>query len=313
MLNIRDVFTVLAGLFFLIAVGTFAVKRKIVPATASKPISSLLLNIALPCTIIMSMQRPYEASFLPSALTVVGLSFLIFIFNCLAAWFLAPVFGVAKGSRGAWVLTAAFCNTGFMGFPVTLALFGEDGLALASMINIPFNLLIYSVGVWMMRTDSPQKKEGGFTTSVRSILLTPINVSLLISLILYLLQITIPTELSTAMQHLANTTTPLSMFVTGMALANAKLSEVFTDKNAYTASLMRLAVLPLLCWLLLSRLPLTNPLIAPVLTIIMAMPAPGIATTLAEIHGGDTALCAKTTFLTSLFCVVTIPLLSLLL
>ena len=40
--------------------------------------------------------------------------------------------------------------------------------------------------------------------------------------------------------------TPLSMFVTGMALASGKGAELFRDKDAYTATGMRLMVVPLL-------------------------------------------------------------------
>ena len=43
-----------------------------------------------------------------------------------------------------------------MGFPVALALFGEEGLALAVMFGVPFNLLVYTLGVrWCALTAAP--------------------------------------------------------------------------------------------------------------------------------------------------------------
>lgn len=48
----------------------------------------------------------------------------------------------------------------------------------------------------------------------------------------------------TPVTHLSNVTTPLSMFVTGMALASGKGAELFRDKDAYTATGMRLMVVP---------------------------------------------------------------------
>ena len=52
------------GLFLLIAVGFAAVRLNIVPASVSKPMSSLLMKITLPATVFISMIRPFDSSFL---------------------------------------------------------------------------------------------------------------------------------------------------------------------------------------------------------------------------------------------------------
>ena len=45
----------------------------------------------------------------------------------------------------------------------------------------------------------------------------------------------------------------------------------------------------------------------------LSMPAPAVATLLGEEYGGSTQLAARTVFLSSLLCIATIPLVSLLL
>ena len=47
--------------------------------------------------------------------------------------------------------------------------------------------------------------------------------------------------------------------------------------------------------------------------IIMAMPSPAVTSILAETYGGDTQFASEAVFLSSLLCLVTIPLISLLL
>ena len=192
-----------------------------------------------------------------------------------------------------------------MGFPVALALFGEEGLALAVMFGVPFNLLVYTLGVRMVCADCGTDAQP--VNLVRT-LLSNINIALILSLIFYVGQIPLPEALMTPVTHLSNVTTPLSMFVTGMALASGKGAELFRDKDAYTATGMRLIVVPLLTWAVMSLLPLSNPLIASIVLITMAMPAPSVTTILAETYNGNRGLAAKIVFLTSLFCMITLPL-----
>jgi hypothetical protein len=91
------------------------------------------------------------------------------------------------------------------------------------------------------------------------------------------------------------------------------VSDVVRDKDAVTASLTRLVVFPLLTWLLVRPVPLSNPLVMCVLLIIMAMPSPAAAVVMGEQYHGCVELGARTVFLSSLLCIVTTPLIAMLL
>ena len=115
------------------------------------------------------------------------------------------------------------------------------------------------------------------------------------------------------MISLANMTTPLSMLVIGMNLSNGKISTIFRDRDVFSASFMRLLALPFLTWLLLQPLTFVEPLVEGVLLIIMSMPCAALASLLAEAYEGDREFAAELVFLSSLLCMITIPLISLLL
>ena len=74
-----------------------------------------------------------------SIIIVIGL--VLFPLYAALSWGISKVLKVPAGRRGIWSFGATFCNNGFMGFPVALALFGEEGLALAVMFGVPFNLI----------------------------------------------------------------------------------------------------------------------------------------------------------------------------
>lgn len=302
----------LVGLFLLIGVGFAAVRARLLPAAASKPLSALLLKIAVPATVFASMIRPFDPGFVREGITVFLLGCVLFPLYGVLSLPLSRLFRVPEGRRGMWSFCATFCNNGFMGFPVALALFGEEGLALTAILGIPFNLLIYTAGAKMVCMDLPRGAEGG-GISWRGAAFSAINLAMVLGVVFYCGQIAVPEVIMTPIQHLSNLTTPLSMLVTGMNLAQGKLGEQVRDRDALTSSLVRLLAFPLLAWALLLCLPVNSALVSGVILVGMAMPAPAVATILGEQYGGCTQLAARTVFLSSLLCIVTIPLVSLLL
>lgn len=316
-LDFWEVLSNLVGLFLLIAVGYGAVRLDILPASSSAVLSRLLMKITLPCTVFTSLLRPYEASFLRKILVVIALGVVLILANALAARILAPICRVEPGRRGTWSMCATFCNNGFMGFPIALALFGEDGLSLAAVFGLPFCILVYTMGAAMICSDRAAGAEGGEKVDWRGVLLTGINLSTLLGMVFYFAGLSVPSALLTPMTHLSNITTPLSMFVTGMNLCGGNFGRMFRNRDALTAGAARLLVMPLLSFALLKVLDrlvvFGDPLIIGVVFIIMAMPAPAVATILCENYGVGREFSASVVFLSSLFCILTIPAMAMLL
>ena len=309
--DLSVLFSNLVGLFLLIGVGFMAVRLRVLPAEASKPMSALLMKIPPPATIFASMIRPYDPSFLSLGIAALVLSALFFPLYAALSLPLSRLFRVPQGRRGMWCCCTTFCNNGFMGFPVAYALFGDDGLILAVIMGIPFNLLIYTLGAKMVCMDAAPGDDRSL--SLRSALLSPIYGAILLSLIFYFAQIPVPGPILTPIQHLSNVTTPLSMFVTGMNLAQGRVSDTVRDRDAISASLVRLLLFPVMTWALMLPFSILDPLVVGVTLIIMAMPAPAASTIMGEQYGGCVQLGARVVFLSSLLCIVTLPLVALLL
>lgn len=312
MLNIADVFSNLVGLFLLIAVGYAAVKLQILPASSTKLLSNLLMRITLPATVLTSLVRPFDAAFIRDGVLIVVLGTVLFSLYGLLAFPAVRLCRVPQGRRGVWIFCSMFSNNGFMGFPVALALFHEEGLALAVFLGIPFNLLAYTLGAKLLCMDHGAQ-DAGAVPSWRSILLTSVNCATVLGLVLYVAQISIPDVLSTPLTHLSNITTPLSMLVTGMNLTEGRVSDLLRDRDVFSVSFVRLIFFPVLTWAILRLLPISNSLVVGVTLIIMAMPSAAISAILAETYHSDKEFAARSVFLSSLLCIITIPLISLLL
>ena len=307
---IQTLVSTLGGLFLLLGAGFGAVRLNMVPGEASKAFSALLVRITIPATVFSAMLRPFDPAFLRDSAVIILLGAGLFLLYALLCHPAAGLFGVRKDGRGMWRICCTFCNNGSMGYPIILALFGEEGLALAAMLNISFMLLIYTLGVKQVLSDLPTSAGGAIAW--RAILLTEVNAATVLGLLVFCLRIPVPGVLATPIGLLSDITAPLSMFVIGMTLAKGSIRDAFRDKDVFSAALMRLVLLPLLTWAILKPLPVSNPLVTNVVLLTMAMPCPGTSTVLAEQYGVNAEFSSRMVFVSSLLCLVTIPLFTLL-
>lgn len=300
----------LVGLFLLLGAGFASAKLKFLSDAAAGHFTALLMKVTLPATIFTAMLRPFDAAFLKDSVVIFLLGLGLFLASAMLCVPAVRLFRVKEGGRGMWMICCTFCNNGFMGYPVILALFGEDALALAAMMGISFNLLVYTLGARQVLLDAQPGQS--VVLSWKKLIFTGVNASTVLGLVFFCLQLAVPAAILTPLQHLANITTPLSMFLIGMTLARGSLGEAFRERDVFSACLMRLLILPVLTWAVLKLLPIGNPMIPWVALITVAMPAPAVSGVLAEQYGCNTKLSAQIVFLSSLLCIVTIPLVAML-
>ena len=311
-----DFFTVasnLVSLFALIAVGYFAIKLKLLEKSYSAAFTALLMKVTLPCTIFVSLvQREYNPSFLKDGLIIIAAGIVVFAGLMYLSRYVAILLRVPKNCRGIWAFTASYTNSGFMGFPIALALFGGEGLALAVMLNIAFNLTIYTIGPLEIARDNPGHIGEKF--NIKSIIFSNINFATVLSLIFYFGKIQLPDFVINPLSYISSITTPLSMIMIGVALAHSKASELFTDIHAWTNSIFALLIYPAAITLFLKFFPLSsNPLVGAVLVLVVAMPAASVTAVMCEMYHGNMKFAAKVMFIQNLFSVLTIPLICLML
>lgn len=298
----------LISLFALIAVGYIAIRSGVLTQNASSYFSALLMKITLPCTIFISLvQKEYDPAFIHDSITIIIAGLIAFPFMMYLARYIAILLGVDKSYRGVWAFSCAFTNSGFMGFPICLALFGAEGLALSVMLNIAFNMTVYTVGAFEISRDNPN--HNAERISMKSIIFSNINFTTVLSLIFYFGRIPLPKMIASPISYLSGITTPLSMIIIGMALARESGRELFTNKDAWLSTFIRLIVYPMALCLLLRFVPLgSNPLIGAVLVIVIAMPGASVTAVLCEMYHGNIDFAAKVMFLQNLLCIFSIPL-----
>ncbi|QSZ67120.1 AEC family transporter [Methanofollis aquaemaris] len=301
------VFDQILLLFLLVLAGYGARWLGVFDDETTSGLCSLLVKVTLPALIISSMMVPFSPERLTACGEMLIISVVFYAISLVVAWELPRILRAPETDRGVYGFILMFSNTAFMGFPVIEAIFGKEALFYTAVFNLPFNLLVFSIGIIMLRWGAPGEK-GHLDPKI---LLNPGIVSVIIGLILFVTSMRPPLPITGALESLGSLTTPLSMIVVGAMLARIDPAEVFAGWRVYAVTAARLLLMPVIVWAVLVPF-VHDPYLLGVPVIMAAMPAAAFAAILAEECHADTRLASRGVFLSTLFCVGTIPFVALL-
>ncbi|MGM9575524.1 MAG: AEC family transporter [Oscillospiraceae bacterium] len=292
----------MALLVMLLALGYLCARLKLVGPEFNKGLSKLVINVFLAGMILSSVinkKLEMTGGDVAFGLLMMTLSMLI----CVGIGWLSPtLLRIKDGDKGMYRMLAAFMNNGFMGFPLVAAVYGENAVFFASLSNIPFNLLLYTVGVMLL-----QKGDKSTKFSIKSVINVPI-VATLIAFVIFIFEIPMPKLVDDVADTLSAATVPLSMMCVGLSLGSVSLKEALMQPRLYGISLVRLLICPLAVWLVL-RIFITNPVILGTIVLLTACPSAIICTILGIQYGRDGVESSEAIFISTMLSMISIPLL----
>lgn len=298
-------------LFLLMAGGFGASKAGILKGGTLRSLSRFIVDFTLPAIIIISMQRPFSPELRNQAFRILGISSVVYAASFPLAYAAVAMYKKADvPEKGVHRFAMCFSNVGFMGFPVAASLLGHDSLFMVSIYNIPFQLLVFSVGIVMIAGRARSEGPGKQLASLK-LLLNPSIFSAFIGFALFLCSARIPDPLYTALDLFGGMTTPLAMAVIGAVLAQTSIGRVLANPRIWLTTAYRLAIHPLLVLALAKALGLSGmELAVPIL--VSAMPVAANSTILAGVYGGDQVTASGLVFVSTTLSLATIPVVALL-
>lgn len=284
-------------LFIIMIVGFYAKKKKFLSKVVDRGLTELLINITLPFMIVTSFNIKYEADMVSNAQKVLLYSFIIHI----SLIFFSKIcfFKLPKNKQQVYRFITIFSNVGFMGYPVMESIYGGIGVFYAAIFNIPFNILVWTVGVMIYTGEKDFK-------SVKKAMANPALIAVIIGIILFVFSIRLPLPIESSLKLVGSTTTPISMIIIGSMLAEMKVKNIFSDISIYYATTVRLLVVPMIVYVVLKFLKVDE-LLLNICVLLQAMPAAVSTAIIAEKYGGDGLLASQCVFITTIFSVITIP------
>ena len=286
----------IAVIFIGILAGFVCRKGKILSEEGTATVSNIVVKIILPFYLFSAILNSGSGVDPRGVLLTLGLSFGMFLLSGLVALAVVPLLRPPAGDKGVYLFETMCGNVTYIGIPVCAAVLGGNAAFYASLLNIPYNLLCFSLGIWLLAGKLPLKK-----------ILNPAFLSGVAAAILYLLHVPVPGVILDGCAFIGQATSPCAMLVIGSVLGSVPFREIFTEWRAIPYVLLRLVGLSALMALLLSFLD-ADPVLKGVLILMASMPAATNSTMLCTIYGGNRALSAKLIFLSTALSIVTIPL-----
>ncbi|MBI9014591.1 MAG: AEC family transporter [Clostridiales bacterium] len=293
------------SLFLLIMIGYMAKKARFVSSDIKGHISNLVLNITLPLYIFTAMQFEFSTDVLKETGTLVLVSFLFYAGVTLLSYLYAKVFKLKDTKKDVFQYVIIFSNVGYMGYPIMFELAGEKGMFYAAIYNLSFNVLTWTLGVYIMSRHKNSLEKQTLGEKLVHVL-NPSLFAVILGFTCFVLSIRIPELFMGTFKSIGQTTTPLSMMFIGIILAEIKAKDMVSDISIFIVAGIRLLAIPMLVFLILKGIGLEG-LLLTIPVVLSAMPAAANTAVVASRYENDYQLASKLIFVTTLLSIGTIP------
>ena len=299
-MDIMVVFQTMLKLFLLLVLGFVLFKCHIFDEYTNKKISALIVNVASPMLIISSIAG-VEGNDKSIVFLMIGAGILMYIGFIILGKIINRIFPFPKKDWPVYECMVVFANTGFMGYPVLLDVFGQEAVFYASLIHMAFNFFVYTYAIMCLTKSDDSEFKLNFKQ-----LLTPGIVLIFIGILIYLFDIQLPSVLMDTINSVGSLTAPLSMMMIGSSLAVYPIKDSFTDWRSYVFAFVRLIIVPFVT-MIVCRLLHINPYYANITIITNAMPVGSMVLMLATQYNANIKIVTRNIVVSTLLSVITIP------
>lgn len=290
-------------LFLILLMGFLLVRSRLLKSEDSRVLSVMTLYLVVPCTIINSFQIEFTQDRLQGMLLAFGTAILIHIIYITLTHLLCRPLQLTPVEQA----SAIYSNTGNLVIPLVLAIMGSEWVIYSSMFVIVQQPLFWSHCRILV--------SGEKNVSWKKVFLNVNILSVLAGALLFFFQIPIPAMAKEAMESVSGMIGPICMIVAGMLMGNVDFRTVLSRRGVWKVAILRLLAYPLLILVILKFTPLAA--LAPngetilLISLLAAgTPTAFTVTQLAQIYDKDGEYAGAINVVTTLMCLVTIPVLA---
>lgn len=314
-----------AILVLMIVPGFLLAKAKLFPEGTGKALSNLILYAAQVALIIAGFCSVDPT---PEILWRMLAVFLLALATHPLFYLIGRIFfrSAELAKKQVLIFSTVFTNAGYMGIPLLEALFFDTHPEVAiygAVYVTAFNVYLWTLGAYLYTADKKYM-------TAKKVFLNPATISTAVGLCIFALAaipatrdafvIPVVRDSSGIVMSLLTSfkgmVAPLSMIIIGLRLTDLNPGRAFRDKHLYLNLFVSLFLVPAATFAFLKLLSVVgiyhDELAASVLMISAAAPAATATSMFAEKFDGDGAYSGLIVSITSILCVVTMPLVSML-
>lgn len=287
-------FNQLIIMFAMLGLGAWMKKRGIMSEGTFKDLGVFLLYVITPIVVFSGYLVPLN-DLNTSRLIISSVASLVL---------LLMIIGIATiiyRKDGLSIFASIFTNSGFMGIPLVIALFSQEAVFILSPFLSWLFVIQWTLGIVVVTGDIK-------SMSFKKVILNPVILATIFGVAVYGLQIQVPTVVNEFLIRMSAMLMPVAMIVLGSTFANLSLKKMIRDSRVWVMVFVRLFVLPLFVVLALTFIAKDYELVAYTLLVAMSAPIGANVAILAQQYDRDTQLAASQIMMTTLFSIISMPL-----
>lgn len=290
----------IAQLLLLVLVGVALRRFGALRRDGVGPVNAVIVYAALPALVFVSVAT---ANLSWELVKVAAVAWAVSLAGLSVAWEIAHAMKMERRTAGAFVLVAALGNTGYIGYPVARALLGAQAMPSAVFYDVFGTIAVaFTLGIAVA---SRQGEHEGPINPLRELLTFPAMTAILVALLYRFLPV--PPAVSKAVMDWmavpASMAVPLMMISLGVTLDFSAFRGATVPLGA--AAAIKLAVLPFLAVAVTTILRDNG--IARVVMLQAGMPSMLLSLVIGERFKLDTAFIAAAVLVTTVLCIITVP------
>lgn len=290
-------------MFLLMSVGVFSYKLKFFSDIGVRDLNNFLVIVI----VIASILDPFTTTeYSDERVKNLLIAFILAIcFNLIGIFISTLIYGTKNLENKISILSSVYPNSGFMAFPLLLAVFGGEGVFYGAIYIAIFNIFVW-VHLVPLLGNEPKKSISEY---IKVMMKNPVIIAVVISISLYMLDIKFPAPIASVVAYISGLNTPIAMILLGIFMSKSKIS--LTNLKIYKVCAMKLIVLPMIYLILMKIITLFYPIdqmVVVCLLISSGAPTAGIVTIMCEKLELDSNFSVQIMTICTLFSVITLPL-----
>ena len=291
----------IAELFLMIFMGFLIVKTGLLKDDDSKVLSKIVLYLIIPCVIINAFQVDYTMDTVKGLLIALAASVMLQIILLI----IISAFGKLLHLNEVEIASIYYSNSGNLIVPIVTFILGQKWVL--------YGCVFMSVQLIFLWTHCKKILSREPSYDWKKIVLNINMISIFSGIVLFFTHIRLPEIIGNTLSAVGSMIGPASMFVTGMLFAGMNLKQIFANKRVYFISFLRLISVPLLSLILLkfshlASLSAHGNQIMLIVFLAVITPSASTVTQMCQVYGNDSRYASAINVVTTLFSIVTMPL-----
>lgn len=226
----------------MIVLGYFLKRQSVLKAQDSVTLSKIVLDVTLPSLIFVNLSTADISG------DMLVLPFAALIISCICivlAYLFSKSRGYSKVKTWTIMIACAMMNTGFLGFPITMGVFGNDGFLHAIFFDLETTVIFVLFGMILVSKFGGNKKE----VLKQSVSFVPLW-AVVLALLFNVFNLQYGYVIENSLTYLGQATIPLTMITLGLRLDFKDIKHSMFD--SLFVALVKLIIAPVVMFLMLS-------------------------------------------------------------